>query len=155
MRVGESRTILHYGRNEKVIGWNNRPANFLTSFTITQLLQLRKVGMYAPQEIDWRILDIQKESETKLQRTEQPGCNYSSFTDPFVSDIDLQFGHIPNHYEIISVAPGPCHREGSEIRWIGAWGTVGKHISEVPAQSLSLSLSLSLSQISRSQAAWF
>ena len=91
--------------------------------------------MYIPPSSTERILDDQQESKTKLPRTENFACNYSPLEDPIAHKVDFQHGRISNPYEIISVIPRHCHREGSKMRRADTWGTVGGHISVLPGRS--------------------
>ena len=87
-----------------------------------------------PPESTNRILDIQEESETKLQIAGHFACNYSSFADTIVSKEDRQFGQISNPCEITPGIPGPGHG-GPNVRCLDTWGPVGKNIAEIPDRS--------------------
>ena len=115
--------MLSCERHGEVLGIEQSARKFLNKFnelpTTTRVPNSQNV---CPPASTNRIFDNQKESKTKLQRTEHFVCSYIPFAGPIVSKADLQFGQISNPYEIIAVTPWPCCGTCSKMRWLDTWG---------------------------------
>ena len=107
----------------------------MASLGDTKLLELKVAQMYVFQISEKRILESEKGSTAKSQKTIQMVGNYDPFIKPHAESIDLKLGQISNPYEIFSAAPVRSLGECSSLTRLQAWGPPEKRIPEVSANS--------------------
>ena len=62
--------------------------------------------------------------------------NSNPFANPEVRKVDLALGNISNPFGIFQVSPLHSSGEGTLAQWLQTWGSPGKPISEMSADSL-------------------